>query len=117
MVTLEDLLHRTQGKSVADLQMMYEDLVDARTMFRESVKNYILAAIPDWANEDTPYECDIFVEMYNSVGEPWIRNNITAIWRDEYGYLMLLIDDGEQLVDYLHDEELMQLIDKLELEP
>ena len=114
MIRYEELPLLTQDKSLADISLMYEELEDKRTIFRESCKNFILDFIPDWASEDEPYECDLFTE-WEGLGGFSFRNNITAIWRDENRNLVFDTEKEEEaVIDYFQDEELLQIIEQLD---
>ena len=118
MIHKDELPLLTQDKSAADIALLYEAMDDARIIFRESCRRYILDFIPDWASEDEPYECDFTTTLYNLIGEPFMETNIYGIWREREGdseYVRFATDmDDEASIDYFRDEELLQLIEQLD---
>ena len=107
------LPYLTEDKTISEIQLMYEEMDDKRIIFRESCKNFIDNFVPDWATEDEPFDCDLFTELYNFAGEPWIKNNITEMWRDEDRNLVFGVDGDEIHIDYFRDEELLQLVEQI----
>ena len=107
MIQVDELLFLTTGKDEKDIALMYEDMCDKETIFREACKNYIRYSIPDDADGDDPYGCDITVENHNSVGEVWMTSNIIAIYVDENHNLMFCVED------YGDYDELMQIVKQL----
>jgi len=110
MIQYDELPFLTENKDASEIALMYEDLCDKRTIFRESCKNFIFDFIPDWASEDDPYECDL---CFETCLECWKTQSINAIWRDENGNLAFDIDNGVG-VDYFRDEELLQIVEQLD---
>lgn len=113
MIQYDELPFLTEDKTPEEIALLYEDLCDKRTIFRESCKNFIDNFVPDWAIEDEQFDCDLFTEMYDQLGQPWIRNNIIQIWRDENRNLVFSIDGEEVYIDFFRDEELIQIVEQL----
>jgi len=118
MIHNDELPLLTQDKSAADIALLYEAMDDARIIFRESCRNYILDFIPDWASENEPYECDLFTELDDEFsGRSWLNSTICAIWRVGEGDIKDVafnVEGDEVSIDYFKDEELLQLIEQLE---
>ena len=113
MIQYDELPFLTEDKTPEEISLLYEDLCDKRTIFRESCKNFIGNFVPDWATEDERFDCDLFTELDNYVGEPWIRNNITQMWRDENRNLAFDNDGEEMDIDFFQDAELLQIVEQL----
>lgn len=116
MITYEELDHLIKTE-VPQIQMLYEDLDDARIIFRESCKRFIDDFIPDWSTEDERFDCDLFIEMYDHLGNLVLKDNIAEIWRDKNRDLVFTTETGGEVdIDYFRDEELMQIVDQLSKE-
>jgi len=113
MIQYDELPFLTENKDASEIALLYEDLCDKRTIFRESCKNFIDDFISDWATEDEPYDCDLFTEIYDQLGQPWIKNNVTAIWLDFNGNSLFYVNDEEVDINYFRDEELLQIVEQL----
>jgi hypothetical protein len=115
MIKYEDLPYLTQGKSVAEIQLMYETLDDARIIFRESCKNKLIEFLnKENATEEHPFRLDLELESDKECFMPGIGKTVlTALWvdnNDVWGEF----DFGTYMLEALDDYELLQIIDKLE---
>lgn len=99
--------------SMDDLKLMFDVMTEHRTAFRETCKDYIDFFVPDWAVEEEHFDCDLFAETYDQLGQPYIKYNITGIWRDENQNLVFSLDGEEVYIDFFRDEELLQLAGQL----
>ena len=79
MISYEDLPHLTQGRSVADIQLMYGTLDDARIIYRESCKNKLLEFLKEEkTTEEHPFKLDVELESDKKCVMPGIGK--TVLW-------------------------------------
>ena len=116
MITYEDLPHLTQGKSVAEIQLMYETLDDARIIYRESCRNRLIDFLKkENATEEHPFKLEMDLDSGMEYFMPGIgTTKLTALWLDDDNVWFDLdyVDGGS--IDTLNDYELLQIIDELE---
>lgn len=115
MIQYDELPFLTEDKTPEEISLLYEDFDDARIIFRESCKAFIDDFVPDWAYEEEPFDCDLFIDCcVNEIGKPLFVANIIGIFRDENRNLVFVIDkDEQQYINYFREQELLQIVEQL----
>ena len=116
MITYEELPRLTQGKSVAEIQMMYADLDDARIIYRESCRNRLIDFLKkENADDEHPFELELELDSGMEYFMPGIgKTKLTALWLDNDNVWFNLDYADNAPIEALNDYELLQIIDELE---